>query len=367
MDKHHRSPLSPKEQMALLFAALLAPAMRIIPRQTAPLAGAGGWLAPLLVLLPLAAGCGLVGKGLRRLPPEAGLAQLYRAALGPGLGKLAAAATGLWLLVVSASALRMSAESFVSSIYPDTDLWLFLISLILLAWVGAGKGLAALCRMGQIFFWALLVLVGLLILLASGEIRLYHIYPFWQSGWQGIADSALPLLRVMGVGIPLLFTPGRLTGEKGRQGVICRWLAAFLLILALLAMTIIGMFGWQTAARLQNPLFSMAKEITLLAVFERLEALVAAVWVFSDLSLQLMLVWTGTKLLEKKEAEETEKSWRRRSLLWAAGAAVLGYWIAPDLFALERIWQQRLLWWDIGLCWLLPMGASVLILARKRK
>ncbi|MCD7733723.1 MAG: hypothetical protein LUH48_01080 [Clostridiales bacterium] len=83
-------------QMAiLLFCGLLAPLLRVIPEETGPQAGAGGWVAPLLALPVLLLALWVLGRTFRRLPRSAGLPQMYRLAFGTGLGKVLTAVTGL--------------------------------------------------------------------------------------------------------------------------------------------------------------------------------------------------------------------------------------------------------------------------------
>ncbi|MCC8129494.1 MAG: spore germination protein, partial [Clostridiales bacterium] len=186
-------------QMAiLLFCGLLAPLLRVIPEETGPLAGEGGWAAPLLALPVFLLALWALGRTFRRMPRSAGIPQMYRLAYGTGLGGLLTAATALWLAVMGAFNLRLYGESFVSSIYTDTNFLMFLVAMMAVVCLVSRRGFAAVCRMGRLFFYVLVATVGLVILLGVREVRLYSLWPVWLQGWDGLFLSAGPVLSVLG-------------------------------------------------------------------------------------------------------------------------------------------------------------------------
>lgn len=351
-----------KQLLAVLFAGLLSPMLRVVPEQTAALAGAGGWIGPVLGMPIFILAVLVLGKTLRRLPGGGGLPQLYRFSFGRFLGRGLSLLTGLWLLVTAASALRYYGESFLSSIYPDTDIWLFLIGLMAVAWWACRQGLGAICRMGHIFFYALLALAGAVVILGLREVQVYHIWPVWLEGWGGLGKSAFPVVSLMGASLLILFCRGEISREKGGLKRAAGWFMALAVVLSLLGLVIIGMFGWRTAVRLQMPFFSTAKEVNVLGVFERVEAVIAATWVFSDLALQTLLLWTGVELISG--GKEKGQSWLRGS--WAVIAVIGAALIVPEAFRLTELWTEKLRWIDGVFCYVLPLAACVPVWLRRR-
>ena len=67
--------ISLRQLLALLFAALLAPAIGVLPSQTAALAGEAGWLSALAALPVLLGLCWVLFALLRPAGEGAGLAQ----------------------------------------------------------------------------------------------------------------------------------------------------------------------------------------------------------------------------------------------------------------------------------------------------
>lgn len=352
-----------KQLLAVLFAGLLSPILRVVPEQTGKLAGAGGWIGPLLGMPVFIVVVVILGKTIRRLKGGGGLPQLYRVSFGRFLGRVVSILTGLWLLVTAVSGLRYYGESFLSSIYPDTDIWLFLISLMAVVWWACRQGLGAICRMGHIFFYALLALAGAVAVMGLKEVHLYHIWPVWMEGWGKLGESALPVVSLMGVSLVILYCRGEISREEGGLKRTAGWLMALALVLSLLGLVIIGMFGWETAVRLQMPFFSTAKEVNVLGVFERVEAVIAATWVFSDLALQALLLWTGVELISG--GNQKVQPWLRGG--WVVIAIVGAVYIVPEAFELTKLWTERLRWVDAVICYGIPLAACVPVWLGKRE
>ncbi|MCC8182592.1 MAG: spore germination protein [Clostridiales bacterium] len=354
--------MTTRQMAILLFCGLLAPLLRVIPEETGPLAGEGGWAAPLLALPVFLLALWALGRTFRRLPRTAGIPQMYRLAYGAGLGGLLTAATALWLAVMGAFNLRLYGESFVSSIYTDTNIWLFLVVMMAVVCLVSCRGFATVCRMGRLFFYVLVITVGLVILLGVREVRLYHLWPVWLQGWDGLLLSAGPVLSVLGFSVPILYCKGR-TSEHGQgEKILAAWFSLLCLLLSAVGAVIIGLFGWQTAIRLQTPFFSMAKEVTLGEITERIEAIVAAVWVFSDLAMLAAQVCAI--------GEYGKELWRggsRRWLICGAGVVVIlgAAWMDSATFELQELWKG-LQGWNAVICYGLPLSACLLLRVRRR-
>lgn len=355
--------ISIKQIAVLVFCGLLSPLIRMVPGETGYDAGAGGWLSPLIALpVYLLVLWGLTAT-FRRLPRSSGLAELYRLAFGKWLGGLATALTGLWMLVIAAVGLRFYAESFVSSIYTDTDIWLFLVALVAVVWWVCARGMETVCRKGQIFLAVLGITVGLMLVLGIREIHVYHIWPVWMEGWRGLVASAGPMLVVLGYSIPVLFRRGELSDVQDGYRVVSVWITVLCAAMSALGAVIIGMFGWQTAVRLQMPFFSMAKEVTMLNLVERVESVVAAVWVFSVVALTAALLLSAGDYLQA-----SAKKLSRTVLLGLAGVGVvlLAAFIQPNAFQLRNLWAGTLKYWDAAACYGLPLAACGTAWLRKK-
>ena len=63
-------------------------------------------------------------------------------------------------------------------------------------------------------------------------------------------------------------------------------------------LVVVGNFGAPLAARLEIPFITLAKSIGVEGAFQRVEGLVAALWILSDLSVITMLLWACCRMAE---------------------------------------------------------------------
>jgi hypothetical protein len=358
-----KGKISAGQMGLLIYCGLLAPMFRVAPGGTAAMAGAGAWVSPVLALPVFLAVVGLLTSVFRRLPEEAGLPELYRLAFGKNLGRTAAALTGIWAMVNAAAALRYYGESVVASLYPTTSIWVFLIGVMVVVWKACDLGMEALCRMARVYLIIIGVILALVLLLGLREIRVYHLWPFWEKGWLALLLSAVPVLAVQGPMLLILLRRSEGAHELEGGRTVSLWIAASCVTMTLVRVVVIGMFGWQTATRLQIPLFSTAKEIYLLDIFERIEALVVAVWVLSD------IVWIAALL--SVAAEYLSKSVypvRKRLMVTAlaVAAAALAGIDSADAFQLRRFLVEVMQYANLTVCYGLPLLAATAALARRQ-
>lgn len=135
--------ISRRQMLALTFVAMLSPFLRLIPRQVAAAAGRAAWLSPWTALPVLLALIGVLAALLKCAPGQ-GLARVSCRVLGNGPGKAAMVIWSLWLCLHSGFLLRSGADRFIGTIFPDSDPWIFVIVMALLALVDNLRALAAL-------------------------------------------------------------------------------------------------------------------------------------------------------------------------------------------------------------------------------
>mgnify|MGYP002509879529 CR=1 FL=1 len=174
--------ISLRQLLALLFAALLAPAIGVLPSQTAALAGEAGWLSALAALPVLLGLCWVLFALLRPAGEGAGLAQVTETVLGRGLGKGVLLLYLLWgLLLLSANA-RLFALRFLSTSYRNAPLGLFLLTLLGLTLWLVRKPVRVLARTGEVFYLALAIGLGFSLILGVLQVEPRHILPLPLAG-----------------------------------------------------------------------------------------------------------------------------------------------------------------------------------------
>lgn len=348
--------ISLRQYLVLLFVALLSPLVKLIPGGLAAQAGTGAWLSTLLLLLPTLAAVWLAAYLGRGLPENEGLGELLCRCLGWRLGRILCGVFGLWLLLLSCLTLRLGVERLTSTIYPNTEMGLFFLAVLAIEWWLGKQKLPVLARVGQIFFFAVVLTLALVLVMGVSRIHIYNVWPVWTQDLPGIARATVSALGVLGTGVGTLFCFGQVTDRRGGRRLALGWTAALCLTLAALSFVVLGVFGPTVVQRLQIPFFSLAKEVSIEGAVERLEPLVVTMWVFTDVVLLGLLLQSAGRALTLAVGGGEQRSLTPLLLLVLPGA----YLAAGSFFALERSYETWFLWGDLTLFYGVPLAAGVI-------
>jgi len=285
---------------------------------------------------------------LRPAGEGAGLAQVTETVLGRGLGKGVLLLYLLWgLLLLSANA-RLFALRFLSTSYRNAPLGLFLLTLLgLTLWlvskpvpvlppVRARKPVRLLARTGEVFYLALAIGLGFSLILGVLQVEPRHILPLWTEDLPGVLSAAVPVLGLFGYVVFAAFLGGNVTRGEGDRRRALWWGAALWLVLTALQLVCLGNFGPGLTARMDTPFFMMVKGIGIEGTFQRVESVIIALWVFSDLALLNLLAGSCSVLAQSVFSLKE----RKHAVLPLLLLALAGAWfLFPDAFSLER-WME---------------------------
>ena len=324
--------ISLRQLLTLTFAALLSPAIRVLPAQTAALAGLGGWLSALAALPAVLLLC----LGLWYLCRKGGLDQTLLSLLGGPVGRGVCLLYFRWGVFLLAANARQCALRFLTISYRNGPMLLYLLVLLgTAAWLAA-KPVRALARAGEVFFLALAIGLGLSLALGAFQMEAVNLLPVWGEDLPAIGGAALPVLGLAGYLPFAAVLGGRVTAEEGSRRRVLTWGVWLCLALTALQAVCMGNFGPGLTARLDTPFFMMVKGIGVEGTFQRVESVVIALWVLADLALLGLLSCACSVL-----AHRALPALSRRTALWLAvlAAALGGIWLFPDAFALDDLME----------------------------
>lgn len=306
-----RDVLSVRQMMVLLLVSLLAPATDLLPSVAAQQVGRGGWLIalgalPFLLLALWACSKLFCGRGICT-------------EVGKPLGYTIIIIYMIWILATLAATLRLSAVR-MALIYSKVPPVLFAVFVAAVAgWMGMGKA-SALARAAEIFYLALTVMLAGILLLAAFKVEWKNLYPM---EW-----SELPGGSVAAAGVCLNVAPAAVLGayvpKKSRSARnACGWVIAFCVAVAMTLAAVLGCIGSGLSARLDIPYLIMVQGLGVKGAFQRTEALVATMWLLSDVILAGVLLRTW----QEYAAELTCEKWGRWSVPAVAAAAIIVGWL----------------------------------------
>lgn len=300
-----RQTISQTQLCALLWAALLAPAAELLPAVTLPWAGRGAWITT-LVAFPVLAGAGWVlshaawGRG--------GLPQTLLAGYGPIAGRAVLLLYMVWGECLLALRLRLCAQRLLASGERDGSLWFYLpVAALLALWMARGK-LAAFARAGQVLLAVVVTAAAVVLGLALFQVRPEHLLPLWWQDTLPVLAGALPACGVLGWGMFAAFLVGNTEPAKRARRDWLIWSGLGCVLLSLEQLVVVGNLGVSLAQRLHSPFFALAKSVGVEGAFQRVESIVSALWIFSDLALLgviLFALWEMARAVWSKAEQKT--------------------------------------------------------------
>ena len=277
--------ITTRQMMILLFVGMLSPTIRALPRRSVSEGGTGGWLSALVAIFPLMLVVWSILDCLHRMPKGSGLGELMEYGVGRGGARVLCAGYALWILLSVAIFLRIYSERFLSTTYTSGSIYLFLIPVLaLVLWNGSGS-FGAFARMGKIFFFILVLTLTLVLGMSAGQVRAEHVFPLWWQDTPDVLRASLYAAGVLGYGIFAFFLGGQTQDLSEHRGTVLRWTFGFGLLITGMQFITVGNFGAPMVSRMQVPFFMLAKEIHIYGAMERLESVIIALWVVTDVVL----------------------------------------------------------------------------------
>lgn len=359
---NNSTKISLQQYLFLLSVGVMPPLLKLVPSAEAETAGRAGWLTPLAALPFALLGVWLVTAAGKHLPEAYGMGDALCLWLGQPVGRFLCFAYGIIMLLFAATELRFCAERFTSTIYPETGITLFFVVILALDWYLCRRKLAVTARAGQLFFYVMLLTMAVVLLLGMGSIRLYHVFPIWTQDIFPIFQATPTVLGAMSAGIGWLFLFDEVTERHSgrRRGML--WAVYTCLLMTLLGFVVLGVFGEGLTVRLQIPFFSLAKEIQVGSVVQRVEPLVVTMWVFADI-ISTTLLLRGAEKAFCCAAHHQIRLGNWLILL----VFPLSYLIADSFFALDRLYMTLFLPLEWVMFIVLPLFAAGIGVFRRKK
>lgn len=366
----NRYPLDGTLLQALCSAALLAPALRLIPGQAAHCAGRVCWASVLAAAPFILLDIWFLSAFLKNREPGEGLREMLARALGPVFGALVTGIFAAWMLFYCGFILRSGADRFISTVYPDSRPLFFSAAMALCCLPAALGRPETLCRVSKVLLPVMWAVLALVLALALATVNFSELLPATVSDAGGIFLGAVPAVNVVCAMLTYVcFLEGGAPKTPGRTRRWAAWLAPMLLLLLILCVTVVGNFGGRLTDDLDYPFFAMVRNVRLLQTVERIEAIVVALWVLPDFVLVSMLLIIASRsamsLLGYSAAERRGPLWDMKNGRWLVplctlSAAAVSAVAAPDSFALQFMSETLVPGLNMGLIFgLLPLCFAV--------
>lgn len=353
-----KDKISFHQLMAILWVALLAPAVELLPSPSV-MEGAGrtAWLAP-LVVAPLVF---LLGYYIYKVGGlQSGLEQGFGKVVGRGILLLYI----VWGAALLALRLRLSAQRLMGVGERDGSLWFLLPALCLLtAWMAWGKR-GAFARTAEVFLGIIATTIIIVVGLSAMQIQAENLLPIWWSDTPHLLTALPTTLGVLGYGIFAAAFIGETERDKGDGRRWIWWSVGGCIVLAMIQLVILGSFGPALTARLDSPFFALAKSIGVEGMFQRVESVVAALWTLCDLAMLGLLLRSSSFVCKGLFPRWQEQYIAPTILILSAFGALGGI---SDGFTAQIDSESWAIWGNLVFGWGIPTTTIIIVYLRRGK
>ncbi|MBW7453532.1 endospore germination permease [Paenibacillus sepulcri] len=265
----------------LVIFTTIGDSILFLPSMMTTAAKQDSWLS---VLLGIPIGLFILWLMLRlsRMEARSTLFQMNQKLLGQFFGGILSVLFLMFFLVLTSGMLREISDFITTIILPQTPLYVIHFMMIIVMLFGIKLGLEPLARASEIFFpWFLLFFFSLVLLLLP-QIQLTNMLPILGSGigpvLHGMLYSvAFPFSELL---VFLVIIPYVNEGTHLQRDLLLGSLFGGMIIFILVLLSTLVLGPTMTSFHIY-PSYSLAKKISIGHFLERLEAMLAIIWIFS--------------------------------------------------------------------------------------
>ena len=275
--------ISRRQFLSMCFISLLSPVMRRVPSYSVKYAGTAAWLAPLAAVIPCALCCWMICWFLSKRNEHEGLGDMILHSLGNGCGKVVLVVIGLWLIFFGGTVVRFGVDRLRTTIYPDIKPTGFSILMFLALLPVAMGELRSLARLSSVFRPIIILMLSLIFIFVLPDIRPENLLPISRLDAVPLLKSVPHNVNIATSGLFFAFLMDRVEKREGSSfPALAGFGAGLFSCITLVIITTISAFGARLTEKFSNPFFAMVRNISILGTIERIEAVIAGLWVVVD-------------------------------------------------------------------------------------
>ncbi len=339
-------------QVAFLFLTItFTPSVRLIPTYAAQRAKQAAWLSPIVSVVLFLLLC-LVWQALYKKNGSKSLMDIYCDIVGKIAGRIILIIYLLWMILLTALYIRYFAIRLVGSIYPNTSLSIFSVILLIVVAYTLRYGLTTMTRFNEVVLPFLVLVFYLLLLMMLPNIKFKFLKPISPRSIVPVLSASVGLTGILAY-FTFLFTFGDRINNKEKIKRTGYGLSIFLVMaeVAIIA-AILGTFSYRITRRVQLPFLTAVKQISVLNIFEKVEAVVIAVWVLSDFVIICFFTICFLSILKSFFKLSDTKPFIS---IYAIFSFILSMALASNTFELERLSEVFVIPVNIILGFVIPM------------
>ena len=297
MEKMEQEIINPRQFSWLVALYIIGSSILILPAGIAAQAQQDAWIS---AIISIGFGTALVvfyGYCMKKFP-QMTMVKANEAVFGKWIGKIISLSFFSFLFLLAALVLRNIGDFLTTQILIETPLYIIFTLFMVVVLMGAGLGVETIARACEIFFPWIFVLLTLLTILLIPEMHFETIKPIMENGIKPIIRGSIPF-----IGLPFLelvvflmiYPHVKQSQQVGRA--FLRGTAMGSIILFVIIVATLLVLGADFTARNTYPTYILAKKISIGNFVERIEVIVAIVWMLSIYFKLVLLFYASARTL----------------------------------------------------------------------
>ncbi|MCS7464707.1 endospore germination permease [Paenibacillus doosanensis] len=354
--------ISIQQLAVLVILVTVGDSILILPSITTNAAKQDAWLSG---IIGIAGGLIVLAIALyaSSLKPEFTYVEFTRFLLGSWAGGAVSLLYLLYCLFNAAALLREIGDFITTEMIPETPERAVHFILILVLLYALVRGIEAVARAGEILLpWFGLFIVALIILLLP-QAKFVKLLPIMGDGVAPVLRGAVyvasyPFAELSSL---LMILPYVKRGKHMRKDFMLAALIGGICVVSVIFVSVVVLGSYITAHQVY-PAYGLAKKISIGHFLERLEALLAIVWIISTFFKCTLFCYAfswGTVQLFNLRSQ--------RFLLIPFGLLLFGlaYCLSPNLTFYNELLEHHWLFWDLTMMLAIPLLLVSVYFARR--
>ncbi len=268
--------------VALVTLYTVGSTILVVPGSMAANSKQDAWIAAIIGV-----GVGLLlvwlYSAVGNLFPNQTLVELNETLLGKWLGRTVSFLFILFTLTSCSQVVFYLGNFLLSEIMPETPMiWTHIIFMIVVI-MGVRLGIEVLARCAEILFPFFIILFLILTISIFPQVKIKNIQPVLETGMKPILWSTLVFLSIASLTliVLLMVVPARMNNPKEtRKAFFIGHFIGGLIMVAIITLSIFVLGPFHTA-RYLYPSYELARRVTVGNFLERIEAILAIMWLLS--------------------------------------------------------------------------------------
>lgn len=274
-----KGKISVRQFTVLIILSTIGTSILIVPSSLAVVAKQDGWIASILgtgaVLLVV-----LLYNTLGNRFPDMTLSEYSEQILGKWLGKAASFSFFSFVFLLTSFMLRVVGNFMTTHIMPETPIEVIHIVFISVVILAVRLGLENISRASEIFLPLVIILFLFLVAFLIPQIEIDNIQPVLEGGIKPVLLAAFYFFSLQELVVFLMIFPFVNQTKNARNALLAGTMIGGIILIITTVLSIL-VLGTDFTARNLYPSYSLAKQINVGNFLQRVEAILAVIWLVS--------------------------------------------------------------------------------------